>query len=417
MSVFKPLPREIFFEIKPYLNTDNVIVLHGSRQVGKSSLMKYIQNYLKTQDLDSFYLDLEDPEILEVLDSGVENFLAYLQGEGWDLENYQSQNQRLFVLIDEIQYLKNPSSFLKLLADHHKYLQLIVSGSSSFEIKSKFKDSLVGRTVNFEIFGLSFAEFLNFKGVSSNILKSDLAIHIKKLKNLYQEYLRFGCYPKIILEPEISKKKTYLRQIIQTYIQKDIKDLAKIEDLNKFNKLLKLLASQSGNLVNVSQLSSLSGLSRPTIDKYLFLLEQTYIIKLVYPYSQSAKTEVSKMPKVFFYDTGILQLLWLQEFSKKTLGNVFETMVFSQLVKKYGKDKIKFWRNKNQNEIDFILEEKEVMPIEVKLNFQQFRKGSIQGFLDNYDLKNYKVIGLDGIKIENGFYAWEVYSLPIYKNN
>ena len=408
MPVSKPLPREIFSEIKPYLDTDNVIVLHGSRQVGKSSLMKYIQNYLKTQDLDSFYLDLEDYQILEVLDSGIENFLAYLQGEGWNLANYQTKNQRLFILIDEIQYLKNPSSFLKLLADHHKYLQLIVSGSSSFEIKSKFKDSLVGRTVNFEIFGLSFTEFLIFKGISANILKSDLDIHIQKLKGLYQEYLQFGCYPKIILEPEISKKEKYLKQIIQTYIQKDIKDLAKIEDLNKFNKLLKLLASQSGNLVNVSQLSSLSGLSRPTIDKYLFLLEQTYIIKLVYPYSQSPKIEVSKMPKVFFYDTGILQLLWLQEFSNKTLGNIFETMVFSQLVKKYGKDKIKFWRNKNQNEIDFILEEKEVLPIEVKLNFQQFRKGSIQGFLDNYDLKNYKVVGLDGVRIEKGFYAWQI---------
>ena len=206
MPVSKPLPREIFSEIKPYLDTDNVIVLHGSRQVGKSSLMKYIQNYLKTQDLDSFYLDLEDYQILEVLDSGIENFLAYLQGEGWNLANYQTKNQRLFILIDEIQYLKNPSSFLKLLADHHKYLQLIVSGSSSFEIKSKFKDSLVGRTVNFEIFGLSFTEFLIFKGISSNILKSDLDIHIQKLKGLYQEYLQFGCYPKIILEPEISKK-------------------------------------------------------------------------------------------------------------------------------------------------------------------------------------------------------------------
>jgi hypothetical protein len=118
----------------------------------------WLENYLKDKKEDVYYIDLEDSRYKKILDSGVDEFINHLREEG----HAPNTSKKSFVFIDEIQYLNNPSEFLKLIADHYKNIKLIVSGSSSFEIKSKFKDSLVGRTINFEIFSLSFAEYKNY---------------------------------------------------------------------------------------------------------------------------------------------------------------------------------------------------------------------------------------------------------------
>jgi len=142
--------RAVVDEIERYLHTDDTIVLHGARQVGKTSILMYLQDQLAAQGQSMIYLDLEDSRLVAILDRGVEEFLRYLQEEGADLASPRVSGGKLFVLIDEVQYLANPSSFMKLIADHHRYLKLIVSGSSSFEMKSKIRDSLVGRTVRSE---------------------------------------------------------------------------------------------------------------------------------------------------------------------------------------------------------------------------------------------------------------------------
>ena len=155
--------REIINEIKKYLNNEEIIVLHGARQVGKTCILYYIEDYLKKSGRVTHYIDLEDSRYVRILDSGIKEFLDYLREEGVIGDSNKSVKDKAFVFIDEIQYLKDPSSFLKLIADHSKNIKLIVSGSSSFDIKRKFKDSLTGRTIDFEIFGLSFKEFLLFK--------------------------------------------------------------------------------------------------------------------------------------------------------------------------------------------------------------------------------------------------------------
>jgi len=157
--------RTVVDEISRYLHTDDIVVIHGARQVGKTSILMYLQEQLESAGERVYYIDLEDSRFVSTLDKGVDEFVTYLGEQGFDISAFKKSNKKLFVLIDEIQYLANPSSFLKLLADHHRYLKVIVSGSSSFEMKSKFKDSLVGRTVNFEIYPLSFREFLLFRNV------------------------------------------------------------------------------------------------------------------------------------------------------------------------------------------------------------------------------------------------------------
>lgn len=394
-----PLKRDIVTQIIPFLGTNNVIVLHGARQVGKTHLMYYLENYLKNQGKPTHYIDLEDSRYLEILDAGVDSFLDYLKKTGFDL----SPTEKFTVFIDEIQYLASPSPFLKLVSDHHKYLQLIVSGSSSFDIKSKFSDSLVGRTVNFEIYPLTYAEFLRFKKVTSLVPKA----------TSYQEFMSYGGYPKIVLADSILLKEKYLQQIIDTYVKKDIVNLAGVKDIKKFNNLLKVLSAQSGQLLNVEQLGNTCDLASATVREYLNILEATYIIRLVTPFSSSAKVEVVKTPKIFFYDTGLLQMLWLRKLQNQNVGNLFETSIFTELVKRFGVDNINFWRNKNQNEIDFILQiDNGILPIEVKYNLDQFTLSKMSPFLSKYKLQQYSVVGLIGSKRSSHYlYPWELSNL------
>lgn len=235
------------------------------------------------------------------------------------------------MLLDEIQYLAEPSSFLKLIADHQRYLKCIISGSSSFEMKSKFKNSLVGRTVNFEIYPLSFQEMLTFKDVTFVPGIPATELKTQALQALYLEYVLYGGYPKIVLTPETDRKEIYIQQIIDTYVRKDIRDLADIKEVSRFNRLLEILASQSGNLLNISELSNTCDLARQTIERYLFLLEQTYILRLVRPFSRNLRTETTKTPKIFFYDTGLMQMLWLKRLQTEILGSAFETSIFAEL--------------------------------------------------------------------------------------
>jgi uncharacterized protein len=414
--------RNIVKQITPYLGDDSIIVLHGARQVGKTHIMYYLQNQLEEQGQNCAYLDLEDGRILETLDLGIDSFINYLQSLG-KLKVKSStlipdtkldSKSKTYIFIDEIQYLSNPSSFLKQIADHHKYIQLIVSGSSSFEIKSKFKDSLVGRTVNFEIFNLSFSEYLVFKGLEYDLNVELLPTNpvLFQLQKEYNEYLLYGGYPQIVLEPEISKKEKKLQQIIQTYVQKDIKDLANITDTKKFNQLLKILASQNGQMLNISDLSNLSGIAKNTIDKYLFILENTYILKLLPPYSQNGKLEITKTPKIFFYDTGLVQMLNNKELTQSRKGNLFENSVFVELVKNYGHRDLYYWRTKSQSEIDFVLSYKnQLVPIEVKYSFGQFRSTVIKGFCEKNNIQDYSVVGLEGQRGQSCIYPWMVSGL------
>jgi len=387
--------RKIAKKILKYLNSREIVVIYGSRQVGKTSLLRYImENYLKK---NTFYFDLELLNLLELCNQGAESVFQYLLQKGAD------EKQKIFLIIDEIQYMDDPTKFLKIMHDHYPNIKPIVSGSSTFEIKKKFKESLVGRTINFELYPLSFEEYLIFKNKNYKLNKENTKTINDELVELAEDYIRFGGYPKIVLEPSEEKKHAYLGQIISTYVRKDIRDIGNIRNVSAFNKLLELLAAQSGNLLNVLEISNTLKINRETVLEYLILLENTFIIKLILPFYKNVRSEISKNPKIFFLDTGMMHLLWLKEFPKVILGNSFETFVFSELIKL--NKKINFWRTTNKQEIDFILKNKEIYAIEVKYNFQNLDNRNLKFFSEKYKCKTV-TIGLKGEK--KGKYIWEL---------
>jgi predicted AAA+ superfamily ATPase len=406
--------RQVTDEINRYLYTDDIIVVHGARQVGKTCILMYIQHQLSEQGEQTLYIDLEDSRFVALLDRGVDEFLLYLRGEGFDLPAYAQAGRKLFVLVDEIQYLAEPSSFMKLIADHHHYIKLIVSGSSSFEMKSKFKDSLAGRTVNFEIYPLSFQELLTFKGIAFIPGIPFTEIKIRELQAFYLEYVLYGGYPKIVLTPEVDRKERYLQQIIDTYVRKDIRDLAEIKDVSRFNRLLEVLASQSGNLLNITELSNTCALARQTVERYIFLLEQTYILRLVRPFSRNLRSELTKTPKIYFYDTGLMQILWLKRLQTEMIGPVFETSLFAELVKQMRVDDITYWRTADKKEIDFVIRRPEgMLPVEVKKHFPRTPPLVFKSFwqADALDKNTpFLIVGLYGEPMSNQMvYPWQLY--------
>jgi hypothetical protein len=412
MALYK---RTVLDEINRYLGTSDIVVIHGARQVGKTSILMYLQDQLLSSGERTLYIDLEDSRFVSMIDKGVDEFITYLTEQGFDLAGLNQTGRKLYVMIDEIQYLANPSSFLKLLADHHHYLKVIVSGSSSFEIKSKFKDSLVGRTVNFEIYPLSFQEFLLFKGIPFTPSERYTGKTLRELQKLYLEFALYGGYPKIVLAPQVDVKEKYLQQIIDTYVRKDVRDLAEIKDVNKFNHLLEVLASQSGIMLKIAELTNTCNLARETVERYLLILEQTYIIRLVRPFSRNIRSELSKTPKVFFYDTGMMQMLWLKRLQKELLGSVFETSVFTEIVKRHGPDKVHYWRTLDKKEIDFVLSLPDAfLPMEAKLQFPRVLPAALHVFdaayrSDASPVPGYRLVGLDGQPAEAGMiYPWQL---------
>ncbi|MFA7701966.1 MAG: ATP-binding protein [Patescibacteria group bacterium] len=379
--------REKFNEIIKLINIPEIIVLHGARQVGKTTLMKMTMDYLKEGGIDDiFYFDLEQEEFLNLFNQGLEEVVKYINGRK-NKNRQGGRKSKTFVFVDEVQYLDNPTSILKLFYDHYKDdFKLIVSGSSSFAIKSKFSDSLVGRIIDLEIFGLSFYEFLDFKGLRYD-LTSDSDLICSELKNIYTEYVLYGSYPQVVLTDNLELKETYLKSIIEKYIYKDIKDLAEVKDLEKFNNLVKFLASQAGELVNVNELSDTLNIARQTVEQYLFILESTYIIKLVRPYHKNIRSELSKMSKIYFEDLGILNLLRNKKLISDIDGHVFENSVYSYLRRRFNVSDLYFWRTANKQEVDFVVSGQRIVPIEVKLSYQDKLVKNLNYFSEQYKVK------------------------------
>ena len=217
-----------------------------------------------------------------------------------------------------------------------------------------------------------------------------------------------------MLTPELDRKEKYLQQIIDTYIRKDIRDLAEIKDVSRFNRLLEVLASQSGNLLNITELSNTCDLARQTIERYLFLLEQTYILRLVRPFSRNLRSEITKTPKIFFYDTGLMQMLWLKRLQTELLGSVFETSLFAELVKQTRVDDVTYWRTTDKKEIDFVLRRPEgPLPMEVKSHFPRTVPPVFKSFWQTETLGEdtpFWVVGLYGEPtIQQMIYPWQLY--------
>ncbi len=253
----------------------------------------------------------------------------------------------------------------------------MASGSSAVEAKASIEESLAGRVRVIEVFPLSFEESLLFKqnpyleNLKQKNFQADDFI-IANVKNELDDMLIYGGYPRVNLLTVDTDKIEEIYDIYSTYVQKDVRALLDYQDIIKFNKLVKLLAAQSGQLLNIAATANALMLSRKTVEKYLFVLEKTYIICLLQPYESNVKKTIVKTPKVFFVDNGMMNMA-IENFSaielRQNRGSVFENFILAEILKHKKKyQSLYFYRTMSGTEIDFILQDakKGILPIEVK---------------------------------------------------
>jgi len=394
--------RECLDKIKKILNRDEFVILTGARQVGKTSILIMLKDFLEKKGQNSYYFNLENIEYLKLLNKNPLNIF----------EMFPLGKTKQNILIDEIQYLENPTNFLKLLYDEkRKDIKIIASGSSSFYIDKKFRDSLAGRKFLFEVYPLNFNEFLNFND-EQDLLKQKtkkLTIYYKqKLLNFWKQYLIYGSYPKIALEKDNDIKKILLEEIGTSYIKKDIRD-AGIKNTDKYFSILKILADQTGQLVNSQELANTLNMSHSTVEEYLYVMKKSYQIVLIAPFYRNLRKELTKMPKIYFYDLG-LRNFFLNNYNEIKIrtdkGNYTENIVFKEFMHiEQDVSKIKFWRTQDKKEIDFIVKNKayEIKYERLKIKIKNKGYGEFQ--------KQYPEIPfefLNCIDLLEKFYGWKI---------
>ena len=375
-------PRDLTQKIIKKIHSREIVFLLGTRQTGKTTLTKLIAEASGFEKEHIFFFDLEDKEyraLFNLESAGVSTLKSVLQIEG--IHN----DERNLLILDEIQLLDDPSNLLKLFYDYFPKLKVIATGSSSLKIKHKFSDSLAGRKSVYHVEPLNFDEYLLFKGEDKLLkirklffnedkkgsLKKLIESQQQKFIRSFEEYLIYGGYPEVTLLQTKKEKVEKLYSIADSYIKKDIRDIAKIENIEAYNKLLKFLSVITGNLLNISSTATTIGISSATVLKYLNLLKETFIIDELLPFFLNKTKEVSKNKKVYFKDNGVRNLQ-IKNFNSLDLrpdaGILYENYVFNTLtnthdilVNNY------FYRTQSKTEIDFISEkESDILLLEVK---------------------------------------------------
>jgi uncharacterized protein len=337
------LPRTLFPALKRTLADQRVIVLTGMRRVGKTTAVRWLLD--QAPSTNKIYLDLERLDNRAVFgESNYDLVLDFLRNRGLDL------TQPAYVAMDEIQYVPNVPSVVKYLYDAYR-IKFILTGSSSYYLKNYFTESLAGRKVVFEMFPLSFGEFLTFKGVPWRARDGfgDRLFdpyEYERLKGFYEEYLSHGGLPEVVLTAEPEAKIELLNDILSSYINIDVRAMADFQKIAELQQLLRVLTSRIGNKLDNTKLASIVGISRPTLLQYLEFLEKTYVIFRLPAYT-SPDHAGTLGKKLYFYDNGIAGVL-----GRLSEGALFENAVFNQL-RPYGE--LSYLAKGSDYEIDFVL--------------------------------------------------------------
>lgn len=309
------------------------ILLFGARQVGKTTLVK---NLAKMSNKVVLHLNGDEPDVRELLGS-----ISSSQ-----LKNYIGNNE--LVIIDEAQRIPNIGITLKLITDNYPEIQVIATGSSSLDIANSAKEPLTGRKFEYTLYPFSFQELVDNHGLLEE-------------KRQLEQRLIYGSYPEIVQNPNNSEE--LLNLIADSYLYKDLLLIETIKRPKLLAKLLKALALQIGNEVSYNELSQLVGADKGTVEKYIDLLEQTFVIFTLPSFSRNVRNELKKSKKIYFYDTGIRNSIignFNPVHSRTDIGALWENYLIADRIKKaeYGKIRTNFyfWRTTQQQEIDLIEE-------------------------------------------------------------
>ncbi len=386
-----PIQRKILRELKKEINKKKISILVGPRQVGKTTLMKMVYEEISEKN-KCLFLDIDIVSNYEKA-SSFENLLNEMKINGYD----EKDKNYFYLFLDEFQKYPEIVRVMKNIYDNLDNVKIFASGSSSLTIKNQIQESLAGRKIIHNIYPLDFEEFLVFKkenGLAKNIenikkLKGkNLSKTLKKYNSYLEEFLIFGGYPEVVLSKNKKDKVQTLESIFDLYVKKDLVEYLNVKKILDVKKIIEFLAVNNGRKIKYEEISGRTSLKFNEIKNYLEILSETYLIEIIRPFFTNKNKEITKIPKIYFIDNGVKNY-FIKNFNKLEIredsGMSFEGFVLSELLKK-GKKGIKTWQDKNKNEVDFILEEENLIPIEIKFK-ENLKKKDLKGlnvFLERY---------------------------------
>ncbi|HEY6907007.1 MAG TPA: ATP-binding protein [Ignavibacteriaceae bacterium] len=367
------IPRKALNILKNRLKPGKVIIILGARQVGKTVLLK---DFLKTVREKYIFWNGEDFAVHELLKRRT-------------IQNYKNLlGTSELLVIDEAQKVPDIGLILKLIVDSFEKLKIIVTGSSAFDIANLTGEPLTGRKYEVMIFPVSESEY-------KTIEKPEEA------KDNLMQRLVYGNMPELVSIPDQNEKEEYLREIINSYLLKDILTFERIKNSSKLVSLLKLLAYQVGNEASMEELGRQTAMSKNTVERYLDLLSKVFVIYRLNGFSKNLRKEVVKNSKWYFYDNGIRNAI-IANFSSINLrndkGSLWENYIMSERIKSLSYSGIHcnryFWRTYDKQEIDLIEErEGKLFAYELKWNSEEIKIPS--AWEKSYPDSSFKVISIN----------------------
>lgn len=348
--------------IQPYIEKvlfkGNIITILGPRQAGKTTLAK---NILSSQSSGG-YFDCQLAEVRDCFIPGVPKKIKELIGE------------KTIVVFDEAQTIQDIGSILKVFHDTYPAIQVIATGSSSFDLANKINEPMTGRVFEFILLPLSIEEIKK----SKLLLETDV-----------HTLMQYGMYPAVVGAESTEERDLILKNLVTNYLYKDVFVFESIRNPRVFEQLVKLLALQVGQMVSINELSQSLGISRSVVQRYIRLLEQSFIIKVIHSFSNNPRTELKKAFKVYFYDNGVRNVLVGMNVpitERTDRGSLFENFFLGERLKAFTLEpfppEILFWRTRKGLEIDFIEKDgSHITAHECKWTKQEVRFSS---FLSSY---------------------------------
>ena len=389
--------RELFNTILPHLQHKNAIVITGMRQVGKTTLMQQLATAWEGKYV---WYDLDNPLdhlLFENIDYKV-IFEDLKQAAG------VKDGERFLVCIDEIQNFPEITKIVKYLIDYFG-IKFIVTGSSNYYLRNLFPESLSGRKFLYVLRSLSYREYLYFNQQLSeselhidyeDVFKVHSTAAIHKRKELFEQYMEFGGFPEIALTKNNVTKRLILKNIFASFFEKDIKVFSELKDIKELRDLIILLGPRNGNILDVTRLSSELGINRVKTYNYLEFLEGTFFLRLIPKFTKSIDRSVAGGKKVYFSDTGMLNLI-----TKTSPGQLLETAVANQL-QHYGK--VSYFNKRNTAEIDFILNDELALEVKQKAIEPDLRK--LEKLAHHLNIPKYYIVSNTPSNLNPVVYPW-----------